>query len=208
MATPGDHVDDGAQRGSRIVHDRQPDELEGVVGVVLERREIGQPHGELGSARRRTVESDRGAPATDAAHEHDLRRRAVDENDRPYRPAALVGARLLDDERAVGAVRAADPADRHEPVGLRQPSALVCDLEQEAPVAPGACRADDGAQRSRDTSLPADHLADVVGRDAQPEDDDVALVDALDPHGVGLVDEPARDPGEELVHVPTGCRRP
>ena len=46
--------------------------------------------------------------------------------------------------------------------------------------------------------LPPDHLADVVGRDVEPEDDRVVTLLRLDAHGVRLVDEPPRDPLEEL----------
>jgi hypothetical protein len=35
----------------------------------------------------------------------------------------------------------------------------------------------------------------------EPKDDHVALVEALDLDGLGLVHEPARDPGEELLHA-------
>ena len=89
-------------------------------------------------------------------------------------------------------MRAPDPADRHELLGIIQGRARrsVGDLEHQAAIAPGAGRPDDRPESARDAALPADHLADVVGRDAEAEDDDVSLVDALDPNGVGLVDEP------------------
>ncbi len=49
-------------------------------------------------------------------------------------------------------------------------------------------------------ALLADHLADVVGRDVEVEDDRVLALLRLDAHGVRLVDEPAREPLEELGH--------
>ena len=56
--------------------------------------------------------------------------------------------------------------------------------------------------RSARASRPClpDHLADVVGSDVEVEDDGVLTLLGLDSHGVRLVDEPARDPLEELRH--------
>src|SRR5688500_19996036 len=95
------------------------------------------------------------------------------------------------------------------PTCTRRSGSVICqlegsvdDLEHQAAVAAGAGRPDDRPERARDTTLSPDHLADVVGRDAEAEDDDVPLVDALDPDGVGVVDEPPRDPGEQLLHAP------
>ena len=65
-------------------------------------------------------------------------------------------------------------------------------------------RAHDRAQGARDASLPADHLADVVLGDVQPEDERAVLaLDLLDAHGVRLVDEPPRELREQLVPLLT-----
>src|SRR5205814_7325318 len=45
-----------------------------------------------------------------------------------------------------------------------------------------------------------DHLAQVVLGDVQPQDDGVLLLDTLDAHRVGLVDELARQVLEQLRH--------
>ena len=62
--------------------------------------------------------------------------------------------------------------------------------------------AHDLAQRSRDPSLPPDHLADVVFGDVQPKHDDVIPLLALDPNGVGVVD---KSPGERLQELLSQC---
>ena len=76
-------------------------------------------------------------------------------------------------------------------------SASVGNLEQEAPVG-AAPRPGRGCAAPAPAALPTDHLADVVGRDVEAEDDRVLTLLRLDAHGVRLVDEPTRDPLEEL----------
>ena len=61
--------------------------------------------------------------------------------------------------------------------------------------------ADESAKRPGDPALASDHLADVVGSNLESQHDHVALVDALDPDGVRIVDEPTGDPGEQVVHA-------
>ena len=58
----------------------------------------------------------------------------------------------------------------------------------------------DRAQRARDTSLLADHLAEIVLRNVKAEHDSIGLVDALDAHGVGLVDKLPRQVLEKFSH--------
>ena len=63
-----------------------------------------------------------------------------------------------------------------------------------------AAGTDDRAQRARDPSLLADHLAEIVLRDMETKHDGVGLVDALDAHCVGLVDKLPRQVLEQLRH--------
>jgi len=63
-----------------------------------------------------------------------------------------------------------------------------------------AARTDDRAQRARDASLLADHLAEIVLRNMKAKHDRVGLVDALDAHGVRLVDKLSREVLQELCH--------
>lgn len=88
-------------------------------------------------------------------------------------------------------------------------SGSVDNLENVALVPTGASCPNDAAKGPREAALPADHLADVVGRDMKMEDDGVLTLLRLDPHGVRLVDEPARQPLEELGHrLSRRCRQP
>src|SRR5213075_3158454 len=52
---------------------------------------------------------------------------------------------------------------------------------------------DDRPQGTRDASLPPDHLPAIGLRDVEPQDELVVLVDLLDTHRVGLVDELTRE---------------
>ena len=63
-----------------------------------------------------------------------------------------------------------------------------------------AARPDDRAESTRDAALPADHLADLVARNAKLEDDRALSLGLHDRHGVGLVDELPGQIGEELSH--------
>jgi hypothetical protein len=65
----------------------------------------------------------------------------------------------------------------------------VSDLEHEPPPLAGAAGANHGAQGPRDAALAADHLADVVLGDMEPEDGLVLPLLLLDPDRVGIVDE-------------------
>ena len=106
-------------------------------------------------------------------------------------------ARLLDDEGAVDAVRAPDAADANDGSG----SGSVGNLEHVALVGARAAGADDAAQGTRDASLLADHLADVVRSDVEVEHDRVLALLGLHAHRVRLVDEPPREPLEKLGHL-------
>ena len=46
----------------------------------------------------------------------------------------------------------------------------------------------------------ADHLAEIVLRDMETKNDSVSLVDALDAHRVGVVDQLLRQVLEEVGH--------
>jgi hypothetical protein len=64
---------------------------------------------------------------------------------------------------------------------------------------PAPCRgANQLSQRPRDPALPSDHLADVLLRDEQPQDDEVISLLALDANRVRVVDEPTRKDFEQL----------
>ena len=65
---------------------------------------------------------------------------------------------------------------------------------------PRGARAHDRAQRPGEPALAADHLAAVLGRDVELEHGRVLTLDLLDAHGVGIVDELLREPGEQLGH--------
>src|SRR5207248_3783154 len=76
----------------------------------------------------------------------------------------------------------------------------VDDLETDAALLSGGARAHDCTQSARDPSLPADHLAAIGLRDEETEHELVVLVELLDPDGVGLVHELAREIFEQLGH--------
>ena len=52
---------------------------------------------------------------------------------------------------------------------------------------------DDRSQRACDPTFLADELAEIVVRDMETKHDRVGLVDALDAHGVRLIDELASE---------------
>ena len=63
------------------------------------------------------------------------------------------------------------------PTATRHRPRSVGDLEQDARRSSRARRAHERAQRTGDAALAADHLADVVGRDVQPQHDRVVPLD-------------------------------
>src|SRR5262245_37740415 len=79
-------------------------------------------------------------------------------------------------------------------------SPSVGNLEDIALVRAGARGPHDAAERARHPPLAPDHLADVVLRHEEVEDDRVLPLLGLDAHRVRVVDEPAGDPLEELGH--------
>ena len=79
--------------------------------------------------------------------------------------------------------------------------ALLHDLEQRPAPVPHRARADDRAQRTRDPTLAADHLADVVLGDVEDEHEGVVALLRLDPHGGRVVDELAREVRQQLRHA-------
>jgi hypothetical protein len=79
-------------------------------------------------------------------------------------------------------------------------SASFCDLEKNALAALGTARPNDRAERASDPTVTADHLAKVVVRHVQAEDDRITAVDSLDGHRIGRIDEVPGDVGDELLH--------
>src|SRR5204862_6635834 len=83
-------------------------ELEGVVLTLRGRWQRLARNGELRATGRLAVQSDHRPAAGAALRRDDLRPLAVDVDDRPDREPFRIVARLLDEERAVEAVRPAD----------------------------------------------------------------------------------------------------
>jgi hypothetical protein len=77
-------------------------------------------------------------------------------------------------------------------------ASLVSDLEDQPAALPGTARSNDRAERTGDPPLAPDHLADIVLGDVQPEHDRVVVLLLLDADGVRLVNEAARQVGQEL----------
>src|SRR4051794_17472610 len=77
-------------------------------------------------------------------------------------------------------------------------SALLNDLEQDAAVTVRAACPHERAHRPRDASAPADHAAEILGRDLELDHVRVVLVELLDLHLVRLLDEIAREVLDEL----------
>ena len=118
--------------------------------------------------------------------------------------AARTDVAADDDRRVVRHLRE-DGVERGEVavdvVQRRDGGHLVGDLELEPAARLHPAGADDRAQRPDEPALAADHLADVVLGHMELEDErPVVLLDLLDAHGVGLVDEPAGKLGDELGH--------
>ena len=119
MATPGWTAATLPSVASPLLLDLEPDELERVVLALAGRWKVSARDRELGAARRLAVEPDHG-PAARALRPDDLGRLAVDDAaSRRPRSAPSSLARLLDEERAVEAVRLADAADPDELAGYR-----------------------------------------------------------------------------------------
>ena len=90
----------------------------------------------------------------------------------------------------------------------RSRSDSVGNLEHVALFRASAAGTHDATERARDPPLLADHLADVVRRDMEMEDDRVLTLFRLDTHGLGIVDESAREKLEKLGHLPAQRRPP
>jgi hypothetical protein len=109
--------------GGHVLHDAEPaaslllhldaDELEEVVAALLDGRKLVPRDGEDGAALDGAVEPD-DHPAAGPLRGDDRRSLLPRQQARAHREALGVIARVLDDERAVEAVRAADTADRNE----------------------------------------------------------------------------------------------
>ena len=71
-------------------------------------------------------------------------------------------------------------------------------LEQHATALAHAARSDDRSQRRAMRPLPADDLADVVGRHVQPDDEHVVAILLLDPNCIRVVHELSCEERDEL----------
>jgi hypothetical protein len=87
---------------------------------------------------------------------------------------------------------------RSQAAELRRSRRLVDDLDKDAVARARGAGANDSAQRARDSPLAADHLADVVLGDVQLQDERAVALDLVDADGVGIVDEPPRQLGEQF----------
>ena len=192
----GQHVSNDPDPHVVLVQDGEPDEIGDVVGVLRQGSERISAHGQLGASHDGPVELDRMAPAADLPRDLDARRHAVDEELGADVETPGLLTRLLDDEGAVEAVRTSDAPDVDE-VALGS----VGNLEDVTLVGARAARADDAAESPRDPALLPDHLADVVRRDVEVEDHRALTLFRLDAHRLRLVDEPSREPLEELGHA-------
>jgi hypothetical protein len=74
----------------------------------------------------------------------------------------------------------------------------VSDLEDQAAALPRAAGTHDRAEGPRDAALPPDHLADVLLRHVEAEDEGVVPLLLLDANGVGIVHEPLGEVQEQL----------
>lgn len=81
---------------------------------------------------------------------------------------------------------------------MTRSSSLISDFQHEPPPLPRAARANDRAQRASDPALTADHLADVVFRHMEAEDERILALHLLDPDRVGIVHELACEIREQL----------
>jgi hypothetical protein len=89
--------------------------------------------------------------------------------------------------------RPSDAQFRLRAIANQRQRRLVDDFELHTPPLTRATRAHNGAQRARDASLPADHLAEILLRNVEAEDERVFFVHLLDTDCVWLVDELARE---------------
>jgi hypothetical protein len=97
-----------------LLLDREADELERVVLVLVQRGQLVAGHGERRAAGNRAVEADHRPPLCAVLRSHDLVRLVADMDRRAAVEGAGAIARTLDEERAVETVRASDAADRNE----------------------------------------------------------------------------------------------
>ncbi len=114
FAGPGSTSRTSTERSAAHFLDAKADQLEGVELAVGKLRQIGPTHRQRRPALGRAVELDRVTSFSDATRERDPGRHAVDVEHGADRIPALVVASPFDDEGAVEAVRATDPADLDE----------------------------------------------------------------------------------------------
>ena len=142
-----------------LVDDLEAHELERVVRVVLERREVDEAPRSIAHAR----PAGRGGSPSAATRAASSIRRRRRRDRRADVPSALVGARRLDDERAVGAV-----GRPTRPIGTSHSGSPPTHISGTRRGPPVRCGVDNGAERTRDLALPSDHLAEVVGATLRP----------------------------------------
>src|SRR5579862_4237392 len=85
-------------------------------------------------------------------------------------------------------------------------SVRVGDLDEHASAITRSARAHECAQRARDASLTADHLADVIRGDVQDEDERAVTLLLFHANRLRVVDELAREIREQLSYVPLPAR--
>ena len=186
------HLGDRTERAAAFLLDAEPDELEDVVGVLARAR--AGPRG--------------GRPA--------WRRAATDRSSlitgRPPAPRfeTVISAGLPSTSstapRAKRSGASLAPSTKKEPsTPCGRPTrptvtSSLNDVEDHALARSGGARAHDRAQRPGEPALAADHLAAVIGGDVELEHGRILALDLLDAHGIGIVDELLRKPGEQLRH--------
>ena len=191
FATPGDDLDDAAEDAAALLDDLEADELEDVV-LVLARSagSASRAHLERRPARDRAVEPDHGPAAGAAPRDDDLglarRRRAGATPAANQRASSLASSTKNAPSSPCGRP---DPADETRP---------GCRSHRRSRPARGGRRGRqlariDRAQRAHDPPAAADHLADVVRRRRAAGGRARRRAPRLDPHGIGIVDELARE---------------
>ena len=182
FATPGVTAATRSERAPVLLHDLEADQLERVVLVLVGRRQLVALDLERRAALDRAVELDHRPARTSARCADDLDRRAAREEARAGLPPALVVARLLDEERAVDPVRAADRPMLHPHV-RRLSSVAIASSRSTATsrfsaTNSGAC-GQALARVSRDGPLDVERRAAerrLAVVDERPERGDLALV--------------------------------
>lgn len=77
-------------------------------------------------------------------------------------------------------------------------SSSVSDLQDQTTALPGPAGAHDRTERSGNPALASDDLPDIVLRHMEAKDGRVLALLLLDANGIGVVDEPAGQIGQQL----------